>query len=97
MFQIYCPYCEETRDEEEFHYGGEAHIARPAEPESLSDEEWGHYLFHRKNSKGRHHEMWLHATGCRRFFNIVRNTLTYQVDQVHKMGETTPSRYEDAR
>ena len=29
-----------ARDEHEFHYGGEAHIARPTDPEALSDDEW---------------------------------------------------------
>ncbi|MFO1061925.1 MAG: sarcosine oxidase subunit delta [Dongiaceae bacterium] len=31
MLLITCPYCG-PRDEEEFSYGGEAHIARPADP-----------------------------------------------------------------
>ena len=47
MLQIYCPYCREEREEEEFSYSGEAHIVRPLEPDSLSDKEWGDYLFFR--------------------------------------------------
>ena len=45
MLLIYCPHCCEYRDEEEFSYSGEAHISRPTKPESMSDEEWGDYLF----------------------------------------------------
>ena len=48
MLQIYCPHCRENREEEEFSYSGEAHIVRPLNPEALSDEEWGDYLFFQK-------------------------------------------------
>ena len=44
MLLIDCPYCG-PRDEHEFSCGGEAHIARPLEPDSLSDEQWADYLF----------------------------------------------------
>ncbi|WP_434361536.1 sarcosine oxidase subunit delta [Parasalinivibrio latis] len=97
MLHIYCPYCGETREEEEFSYGGEAHIERPLDPESLSDNEWGRYLFHRKNIKGSHHEMWYHAAGCRKFFNVTRNTVTYEIEEVYKMGEQPPSRTKEAQ
>ena len=33
MLIIECPYCGQ-RDESEFSYGGEAHIARPLEPDT---------------------------------------------------------------
>ena len=39
MLLIPCPYCGE-RAESEFSCGGEAHIARPADPEKVSDEDW---------------------------------------------------------
>lgn len=89
MLQIYCPYCDEIREEDEFHYAGEAHIVRPLEPEAVTDEEWGNYLFHRKNNKGLHQEMWSHSAGCRKFFNVVRNTVTYQIEEVYKMGSSS--------
>ncbi|WP_163836241.1 sarcosine oxidase subunit delta [Spartinivicinus ruber] len=87
MLQIHCPYCQETREEDEFHYAGEAHIVRPENPETLSDEEWGDYLFFRKNPRGLHHERWYHTAGCRRFFNVTRNTVTYQILESYKMGD----------
>ena len=52
MLQIYCPYCKQTREEEEFSYAGEAHIKRPSDPQATSDKEWGDYLFFRKNPFG---------------------------------------------
>jgi heterotetrameric sarcosine oxidase delta subunit len=67
------------RAEVEFAYGGEGGIARPKEPEQLTDEEWGDYVFMRDNPKGLHHEQWRHASGCRRWFNALRDTVTYRI------------------
>ena len=86
MLQIYCPHCQELRAEEEFTCHGEAHIQRPPEPESLSDEAWGDYLFFRKNPKGLHHEMWYHAAGCRRYFNVTRDTVSYLISETYPIG-----------
>ena len=86
MLSIYCPYCEECREESEFHYAGQAHIARPDQPDNTSDEIWGEYLFFRKNPKGLHREMWVHSAGCRQYFNVLRNTLTYEILECYKMG-----------
>jgi sarcosine oxidase subunit delta len=40
MIIIRCPYCHEHRTEEEMIYGGETDIARPLEPEKVSDLQW---------------------------------------------------------
>ena len=40
MLLITCPWCG-PRDETEFHYGGQAHVAYPADPATLSDERVG--------------------------------------------------------
>ena len=45
MLNIFCPHCGEYREEEEFHARGQAHIARPLNPEECSDQEWGEYMF----------------------------------------------------
>jgi sarcosine oxidase subunit delta len=90
MLLIECPWCGE-RDESEFSYAGEAHIARPPDTEKLTDEQWADYLFMRKNPKGLHREQWLHAAGCRRFFNVERDTLTYKISGSYKIGEQPPS------
>ena len=87
MLLVYCPYCDELREEEEFSYGGEAHIKRPPEPEKLTDEEWGGYLYLRKNPRGLHHEMWYHNVGCRRYFCATRDTVTYEILETYKIDE----------
>ena len=89
MLLIECPYCG-VRDESEFSYAGEAHIARPLETEKLSDEEWADYLFMRKNPRGMHREQWLHAAGCRRYFNAVRDTVSYRISATYRIGEQAP-------
>lgn len=90
MLLIPCPYCGE-RAEIEFSYGNEAHLARPLEPEKLSDEEWAHYVFWRKNTKGVFLERWMHAHGCRRWFNVVRDTVSYEILGSYKAGEQPPA------
>lgn len=79
MLEIYCPYCEALRDEEEFTYGGDGAVRRPEHPEALDDEAWGAYLFFRPNPRGRHLELWSHSAGCRRFFKVVRDTASYEI------------------
>jgi heterotetrameric sarcosine oxidase delta subunit len=89
MLLITCPWCG-PRDETEFRYGGEAHIARPAQPDALSDAQWAEYLFMRNNPKGLFAERWNHASGCRRWFNAVRHTVTHQIVAVYRPGEPRP-------
>ena len=90
MLLIPCPYCG-TRPETEFHYGGEAHIARPEDPASLDDAAWADFLFMRKNTRGLFRERWLHAAGCRRWFNAVRDTVDYRIHAVYRVGEKPPA------
>lgn len=89
MLLIDCPYCG-PRNEAEFGYGGEAHIARPEAPEALSDGEWGDYLFMKTNRKGLFLERWVHSHGCRRWFNAARDTVTYEILAVYEMGAKPP-------
>jgi len=96
MFVIYCPYCEEHREEEEFHASGEAHLARPLDPDSCSDKEWGDFLYFRKNPRGIHRELWQHTAGCRKYFNITRNTVSYEILETYKVGHVSSVNVEDA-
>ena len=89
MLLIPCPWCG-PRDESEFAYGGEAHIARPAEPDALTDAEWADYLFMRTNPKGAHRERWVHAHGCGRWFNVARDTVSHDIAAAYKVGEKPP-------
>ena len=85
MLQIPCPHCG-PRDEVEFSCGGEAHIARPKESDKLSDAEWADYLFMRTNPKGVLAERWCHTLGCRRWFNVERDTVSHEILRVYPMG-----------
>ncbi len=67
--------------------GGEAHIARPHDPDALTDAEWADYLFMRTNPKGWLRERWAHVHGCRRWFNLVRSTVTHEIIAVYRVGE----------
>jgi sarcosine oxidase subunit delta len=78
MLLIPCPWCGE-RDEVEFSYGGQAGIAYPLDPAALSDEQWAEWLFVRDNPKGRFEERWVHTQGCRRWFDLVRDTVTHEI------------------
>ncbi|MFJ9562414.1 sarcosine oxidase subunit delta family protein [Streptomyces fuscichromogenes] len=89
MLLIPCPWCG-PRDETEFHYGGQAHVAYPQDPAALTDEEWARYLFFRDNPKGPFAERWSHAAGCRRWFNAVRDTSTNEILTVYRPGEPRP-------
>ena len=90
MLLIPCPNCG-PRDETEFHYGGQAHIAYPENPNELNDREWAEYLFYRDNTKGIFAERWLHSTGCRQWFNMLRDTVTYDIQAVYPMGQLRPA------
>ncbi|MCP5151957.1 MAG: sarcosine oxidase subunit delta [Ectothiorhodospiraceae bacterium] len=90
MLLIECPWCG-PRDEQEFGYGGEAHIVRPADPHALDDAAWGEYLFMRTNRKGAHRERWVHSEGCRRWFNVVRDTVSHEILAVYRVGEAPPA------
>lgn len=91
MLRITCPWCG-PRDETEFSYGGEAHIVRPKEPDALTDEQWADYLFMRTNPRGRYLEQWVHSAGCRRWFNVERDTVSYRIGAVYRPGEAPPER-----
>jgi sarcosine oxidase subunit delta len=85
-----CPWCG-PREETEFHYGGQAHVAYPADPQALTDEQWAHYVFFRSNPKGMFAERWSHSSGCRRWFNALRDTATYRFHGVYRVGEQKPT------
>ncbi len=90
MLIITCPYCGE-RPELEFRYGGEAHVARPADPSALSDDEWGEFLYQRTNPRGLHAERWRHVHGCGRFFNALRDTTTDFFAATYETGTPRPA------
>ncbi|GLK66972.1 sarcosine oxidase subunit delta [Hansschlegelia plantiphila] len=86
MLLIDCPFCGK-RPEVEFHCGGEAHIARPADPAQVDDAIWAEHLFVRKNPRGLHAERWRHLHGCGQWFNALRDTYTDRFVETYKAGE----------
>ena len=91
MLLIECPWCG-SRAETEFSYGGEAGIVRPADPYALSDAEWADYLFYRRNPRGAHRELWNHAQGCRRWFGVERDTVSYRIEKSYRLGSAGSGR-----
>jgi sarcosine oxidase subunit delta len=89
MLVIVCPYCGK-RPEIEFSHGGEAHLARPAQPGELDDQAWAEFLYMRSNTKGLYAERWRHSHGCGRFFNALRDTTTDHFTATYKTGERRP-------
>ena len=51
MLLIRCPWCG-LREEAEFSCGGEAHIVRPLQPDTLTDEGVGRLSFHAREHQG---------------------------------------------
>ena len=89
MLLIDCPHCG-PRNEVEYAYGGQAHVARPEDPYALDDREWAEYLFYRDNPRGDYAERWHHTGGCRKWFNAIRDTATYEFRATYPAGTSRP-------
>src|SRR3954463_11789454 len=89
MLLIPCPWCGD-REEIEFSYGGQAEVAYPRDPSALTDQQWAEFLFFRDNPKGPFAERWYHFAGCRRWFNAIRDTATYEFLAMYRTGEPRP-------
>ena len=92
MLSITCPVCGVEGDETDFHYGGEAHIVRPAtmDPEKVSDDAQRDYLYIRKNPRGLHHERWLCERGCGKWFHAARDTVTLEFKAYYGILDPAP-------
>ncbi len=76
MLLIKCPWCGE-RAETEFVYGGDGTVKPPADGEAAAA--WVNYVYLRDNPLGPHVELWNHASGCRRWFKVRRDTLSNEI------------------
>jgi heterotetrameric sarcosine oxidase delta subunit len=83
---IPCPWCGE-RAESEFRAGGEAHLRRPNDHLNADDGAWADYLFMRHNPKGWQRERWFHVHGCRRWFYVVRHTVTHRIERAYTVAD----------
>ena len=90
MQLIACPWCG-PREETEFHYGGQAHVAYPADPQALTDEEWARLRVLPVQPQGPVRRTVEPHAGCRRWFNAVRDTATYRFHGVYRVDEQKPA------
>ena len=74
-----CPHCG-RRPTQEFTVRSDASLKRPQPGAGL--DAWHAYAFLRDNPRGRHQEHWHHASGCRRWLVVTRDTMTHQVHGV---------------
>ena len=89
MLYIKCPCCGQ-RSEDEFVWGGDAHVGRPGPAEDVSDKEWADYLYKRENKKGVVLERWCHVHGCGEWFNMERCSVSHEITGIYAMGEPAP-------
>jgi methylglutamate dehydrogenase subunit B len=74
--RIPCPYCGE-RDAREFAYLGDATVTRPTASDVAAFQD---YVNLRDNPAGTHREFWYHASGCRSWLVVTRDTRTHRID-----------------
>jgi len=84
-FLVQCPQCG-ARSVYEFRFGGEVR-KRPAPDAPEAD--WTDYIFTRANEAGAQKEWWFHRSGCRQWFQAVRNLVTNEVLESFFPDETT--------
>ena len=87
MLRIECPWCG-ARNEDEFSYGGDATVQRPADDAPLDD--WYDYVYTRDNPAGRHSEFWHHVNGCRAWLRVERDTVTHEIFSVEPASRELP-------
>jgi sarcosine oxidase subunit delta len=76
--RIPCPYCGE-RDAHEFAYLGDATLTRPDPATPDAEARFHDYVYLRDNPAGAHSEWWYHASGCRQWVKVARDTRTHAI------------------
>ena len=97
MLLIPCPYCG-LRAETEFSYGGEAHIARPETRRSSAMPSGPTTSSCAPTPKACCSSAGATATAAGRWFNVARDTVTYEILAVYPHGReaarsSTPATY----
>lgn len=77
--RITCPFCGE-RDSREFTYRGDATLTRP--PVEAGADAAVAYVYLRSNPAGMHREEWQHASGCRAWLVVTRDTRDHTITAV---------------
>lgn len=89
MLTIPCPNCG-PRNSDEFRYGGDAGVTRPA-PDDPDADAWYRYVHVRDNPNGPHKEYWQHIGGCRSWLVVERDTHDHAVLSVRCAGSEAAS------
>lgn len=76
-FLVPCPQCG-NRSVYEFRFGGE--VKRRPTPDA-AEPDWVNYTYTRLNEAGLQKEWWFHRSGCRQWFQAIRDTLTNEVQE----------------
>lgn len=76
--RIPCPFCG-CRDVSEFVYLGDASARRPDADAPDADTKFFEAVYLRDNPAGPHTELWYHASGCRGWLEVERNTKTHEI------------------
>jgi sarcosine oxidase subunit delta len=74
--RIPCPFCG-PRDSQEFVYRGDASCTRPDPADG--EEAFFDYVYLRDNVAGEMREHWYHASGCRNWIEVARDTRTHAI------------------
>ena len=86
MILIVCPFCG-PRGASEFSYLGERRV-RPMGPTAA--ENWRAYLYDQANVAGWRRERWFHLSGCRRFLEVERHTISHEIRSIRATGSPAP-------
>lgn len=88
--RIQCPFCGE-RDSSEFLVGGDASFARVGLDAPGAEARFVQAVYLRSNPAGLHVELWYHASGCRGWLQVTRDTRTHEVFAVALVNEAARS------
>lgn len=76
--RVACPFCGE-RDSSEFVFLGDAGFRRPDPDGADAETRFVEAVYLRDNPAGRHEELWYHASGCRGWLRVTRDTRTHEI------------------
>lgn len=85
MLLIVCPFCG-PRNSDEYAYQGEI---TPRPGPDTDPGAWRRYLYLKENVLGWQTERWFHGSGCRRFLDVERHSVTNEIKDVRAVGGAT--------
>ena len=83
---IRCPYCG-AREASEFSYLGSATARRPDPSLPDAPGRFVDAVHFRENACGPNEELWFHASGCRQWLEVTRDTRTHKISDVRFCAE----------